>query len=72
MKECWKTGSLKIFTGNSNPDLALKICAKLGVPLGKSKVNRFADGEIDVHILENVRGDDCYVVQSTSRPVTKT
>jgi len=71
MKEFWKTGSLKIFTGNSNPDLALKICTKLGVPLGKSKVNRFADGEIDVHILENVRGDDCYVVQSTSRPVNE-
>lgn len=71
VKEYWKTGALKIFSGNSNPELASKICSKLGVPLGKAWVSRFADGEIDVRILENVRGDDCYVIQSTSRPVNE-
>jgi len=71
MREYWKTGSMKIFSGNSNPELALKICSKLGVPLGKADVSRFADGEINVQILENVRGEDCYVIQSTSRPVNE-
>jgi len=71
MKEYWKTGSMKIFSGNSNTELALKICSKLGVSLGRADVSRFADGEINVQILENVRGADCYVIQSTSRPVNE-
>ncbi|GAB4029691.1 MAG: ribose-phosphate pyrophosphokinase [Elusimicrobiota bacterium] len=71
MKEYWKSGSMKIFCGNSNPELAAKICAHLGLPLSSSKVSRFADGEIDAHILENVRGEDCYIVQSTSKPVNE-
>jgi ribose-phosphate pyrophosphokinase len=71
MKEYWKSGSLKIFSGNSNLPLAMKICSHLGVPLGKAQVSRFSDGEIDAHILENVRGEDCYIVQSTSNPVNE-
>lgn len=71
MRKYWEEGNLKLFTGNSNPELAIKISELLGVPLGKIKVGRFADGEVDVHILENVRGSDCYIIQSTSTPVNE-
>jgi ribose-phosphate pyrophosphokinase len=57
-----------MFCGNSNPALAEKICASLGVPLGQAKVKNFSDGEIMVEISENVRGRDIYVVQSTCFP----
>jgi ribose-phosphate pyrophosphokinase len=59
---------IKVFCGNSNPILAGKICACLGVPLGAAKVKNFSDGEIIVEIGENVRGRDVYVVQSTCFP----
>jgi ribose-phosphate pyrophosphokinase len=59
---------IKVFSGNSNPSLAEKICASLGVPLGVAKVRTFSDGEIMVEIGENVRGRDIYVVQSTCSP----
>jgi ribose-phosphate pyrophosphokinase len=59
----------KIFTGNSNPVLARKICDYLDRPLGKAEVNRFSDGEISVEIGENVRGHDIFIVQSTCPPV---
>ncbi|MGC9070386.1 MAG: ribose-phosphate diphosphokinase [Elusimicrobiales bacterium] len=71
MRRYWEDRELKIFCGNSNPTLAAKIANAMGVPLGKIRVGRFADGEIDVHILENVRGSDCYIVQSTSCPVNE-
>ena len=61
--------TFKVFTGNANPELARKICDILGVPLSEARVSRFADGEIDAHILENVRGEDCYVIQPTCPPV---
>jgi ribose-phosphate pyrophosphokinase len=67
--EMRKRGNFKIFSGNANPALARKICDILGVPLSEAKVSKFADGETDVHILENVRGEDCYVVQPTCPPV---
>lgn len=67
--ELRKRGSFKVFSGNANPALARKICDILGVPLSETKVSKFADGEIDAHILENVRGEDCYVVQPTCPPV---
>ena len=67
--EMRKRGNFRVFTGNANPALARKICDILGVPLSEAKVTKFADGEIDAHILENVRGEDCYVVQSTCPPV---
>ncbi len=63
------TPELKIFTGNANPKLAQEICRSLKVPLGKAEVGHFSDGEIQLKILENVRGADAYVVQSTSPPV---
>jgi len=61
----------KVFTGNSNPELAKQICAHLNLPLGKAQVKDFSDGEIDVEILESVRGVDVYVIQSTSNPAAK-
>jgi len=57
-------GELKLFTGNSNRDLAKKIARNLGVPLGAAEVNSFSDGEISVKILENVRGTDVFILQS--------
>ena len=71
MRRHWEDGELKIFSGNSNQPLALRISEDLQIPLGKIRVGRFADGEIDVKILENVRGSDCYVIQSTSNPVNE-
>ncbi len=59
---------IRMFCGNSNPDLAERICAKLGIPLGQAKVKNFSDGEIMVEIGENVRGRDIYVIQSTCHP----
>jgi len=59
----------KIFSGTANPVLAEAICKNLGVPLGKSLLGRFSDGEIYFQILENVRGADVFVVQPCSNPV---
>jgi len=59
---------IRVFTGNSNPALAHKICEGLGVPLGNARVKTFSDGEVMVEIGENVRGRDVYVVQSTCAP----
>ena len=59
---------LMIFTGNANPKLATDVTAHLQIPLGKATVGRFSDGEVMVEILENVRGKDVYVLQSTCAP----
>jgi len=59
---------IKLFAGNSNRPLSEAIAAYLGQPLGRCQVRRFADMEIFVEILENVRGEDVFVVQSTSFP----
>lgn len=59
----------KVFTGNANPELAKEVCSHLGVPLGKSNLTRFSDGESYFQILENVRGVDVFIVQSTCSPV---
>lgn len=61
--------NIKIFTGNSHPELAQEIAEKLGLPLGKAKVGTFSDGEISVDINESVRGCDVFIVQSTCSPV---
>lgn len=63
------SGKLKIFTGNSHPELAQSIAGHLGVPLGRSEVTKFSNGEISVSIFETVRGCDIYIVQSTCDPV---
>jgi len=63
--------TLKIFSGNANRPLAEDIAKYLGISLGVATVGRFADGEINVQIDENVRGCDCYVVQPTCRPANE-
>ena len=59
---------IKLIAGNSNRALADAIAAYLEIPLGQCQVRRFADMEIFVEIQENVRGQDVYIVQSTSFP----
>ena len=61
-------GKMKILAGNSNPPLAEAIAAHLGEPLTRCHVRRFADLEIFVEVLENVRGRDTFIIQSTSYP----
>jgi ribose-phosphate pyrophosphokinase len=60
---------LKIFAGNSNVALASAICEYLGIPLGGATIEKFPDGEKVIRVEDNVRGRDCYVVQSTCSPV---
>ena len=59
---------LEIFTGNSNPALAREVCEHLGVRLGEAEVSHFPDGEVMVEVRENVRGGDCFVLQSICTP----
>ena len=59
---------LEIFTGNSNPALAREVCEHLNVRLGEAEVGRFPDGEVMVEVRENVRGGDCFVLQSVCTP----
>ncbi len=60
---------IKIFSGNSNRNLAVNIAEELGIPLSKCEVGRFSDGEISVSPQETVRGSDVYIIQSTCPPV---
>lgn len=62
---------LKIFAGNSHPDLAEDICEYLGTELLDARAKRFADGEVTVEINETVRGADVFVIQPTSPPVNE-
>ncbi len=59
---------MKILTGNANRPLAEAICKELGTPLTEASVKRFSDQEVFVEILENVRGEDVFIVQPTSYP----
>jgi ribose-phosphate pyrophosphokinase len=59
---------IKIFSGNSNPVLATEIISNLNIAQGKAIVSRFSDGESQIEILENVRGDDVFIVQPTCPP----
>jgi len=60
---------VRVFTGNANAALAEEVCAYLKIPLGKSQLTRFSDGESYFQILENVRGEDIFIVQPTCSPV---
>ena len=62
---------LKIFSGRANPESARRICEYLGLPLGKISIGNFPDGEISCKIDEDVRGRDCFIVQSTCPPVNE-
>jgi len=64
-------GGLKLFSGNGNMALAMEIASDLGTNLGKATVSRFADGEVNCMIHENVRGKDVYVIQPTCPPVNE-
>jgi len=68
VKTMVKARELKIFTGNANPALAQELCQKMDIPLGNALVGCFSDGEINVQIVDNVRGMDVFVVQPTSSP----
>jgi ribose-phosphate pyrophosphokinase len=59
---------MMVFTGNANPKLAADVAGHLQMPLGKATVSRFSDGEAMVEILENVRGKDVFILQSTCQP----
>jgi ribose-phosphate pyrophosphokinase len=60
--------NLMVFTGNANPRLAQQVARQLNIQLGKATVSKFSDGEIMVELLENVRGKDVFVLQSTCAP----
>ena len=60
--------NFKLFTLNSNPELAQEIAELLGCEIGKSSITRFSDGEVQINIEESVREADVYLVQSTSQP----
>ncbi len=60
--------SMTLLSGNANPTLAASIANYLHMPLGKATVDRFSDGEIMVELVENVRGRDVYIIQSTCAP----
>src|ERR1044071_163822 len=60
--------NLMVFTGNANPRLAQSVAKQLNIQLGKATVSKFSDGEIMVELLENVRGKDVFVLQSTCQP----
>jgi ribose-phosphate pyrophosphokinase len=60
--------NLMVFTGNANPKLAEDVVKHLNIHLGRATVGRFSDGEVMVELLENVRGKDVFVLQSTSTP----
>jgi ribose-phosphate pyrophosphokinase len=60
--------SIAVFAGNANPSLAHEITRHLHAPLGRAHVGRFSDGEVNVELMENVRGRDVFIVQSTCPP----
>ncbi|MGV3175705.1 ribose-phosphate diphosphokinase [Aerococcus suis] len=61
--------NIKIFSLNSNQELAERVAQSIGVPLGKVSVSQFSDGEIKINIEESIRGNNVYIIQSTSSPV---
>ena len=63
--------NLLVFSGNANRPLAQAVCTQLGVPMGKALVGKFSDGEVQVEIEENVRGQDVFVIQPTSAPTAE-
>ena len=63
--------SITLFTGNANPALALDIARHLMLPMGRAAVTRFSDGEVNLELMENVRGRDVFLLQSTCPPVNE-
>jgi ribose-phosphate pyrophosphokinase len=63
---------MALFTGSANPALAHDVARHLMVPLGRASVGRFSDGEVNVELMENVRGRDVFILQSTCPPTNET
>jgi len=61
--------TIKVFGGTSHPGLGETICSYLGIRLGGARIDRFPDGEKQIKLEDDVRGKDCFVIQSTSKPV---
>ena len=61
-------GEMMVFTGTANPELAKEVVGHLGIGLGRATVSRFSDGEVLIELLENVRGKDVFILQSTCIP----
>lgn len=61
--------NIKIFSGSSNEPLTAAVCGYLGIPLGGAQIERFPDGEKIIRVEDDVRGRDCFVIQSTCKPV---
>jgi ribose-phosphate pyrophosphokinase len=59
---------MRVFAGNANPKLAEAVCRHLNISLGRCVVGQFSDGEVMVELLENVRGRDVFILQSTCAP----
>ena len=66
-----ENGAIKVFTGNANPELALEVCRALDMPLSRSSITRASGGEKEVTIDETVRGDDVFIIQPTSTPISE-
>ena len=64
-------GEIKLIAGNSHPELAQSISKELGISLADAHVDHFPDGECDIKVNEDLRGTDCFVIQSTSPPVNE-
>ena len=62
---------MKIFSGTANPELAKEIAKAVGVPLGEISISHFPDGEISVKVLDNIRGNDVFIIQPTSYPTNE-
>jgi ribose-phosphate pyrophosphokinase len=63
--------TLKIFAGRASAAFTENLCTEIGIPVGKARVDSFPDGELIVKLDEDVRGRDCFIVQSTSNPVNE-
>ena len=59
---------MMVFAGSANPRLAEAVCRYLNIPLGRASVGKFSDGEVSVELMENVRGHDVFILQSTCNP----
>ena len=64
-------GDIKLIAGNSHPELAAAISKELGIELADAHVSHFPDGECDIKVNEDLRGTDCFVIQSTCPPVNE-
>jgi ribose-phosphate pyrophosphokinase len=65
------SGNLMVFTGNANPKLAADVARRLGISLGAATINRFSDGEVQIELHENVRGEDVFILQPTCAPINE-